>query len=215
MLEKYPDIDSFKNYLKKDASIIHSPHFENAVVKIQRGKENELSVAEKESVKMFRVRVNTADRPPTAAAPSRNERLSFAEQSLKRQKLEEGGSKPARRVNNTDNSRYIDLSHIGATSNVVERLFSLAGLVLTSRRKSMSPLHFEAVMMLHVNRSMWSIKTVIEAFRKLQKKENDAVIVNESDEDELEQHPDMFGRESDEEEEEDNEDANDMESEDD
>ena len=104
------------------------------------------------SVKMFRVRVNTADRPPTAAAPSRNERLSFAEQSLKRQKLEEGGSKPDRRVNNTDNSRYIDLSHVGATSNVVERLFSLAGLVLTSRRKSMSPLHFSKAWTQHGHR---------------------------------------------------------------
>ncbi len=57
-------------------------------------------------------------------------------------------------------NEYIDLGFIPPTSNIVERLFSAARLVLTDYRKSMSPYTFECVMFLKVNRGLWDSSLV-------------------------------------------------------
>ena len=151
-------------------------------------------------MKMLRVRGNNEGEGHSSASMPRSERMSFAEEILKRQKLVDERLTNAKITNLTENSRYIDLSHVGATSCVVERLFSQAGMVLTERRKSMTSQLFEAVMLLHLNRSMWSINTVIEALRKLKDREDgrDDVELIEDD-DENAQQPDMFDPDSDDE----------------
>ena len=57
-------------------------------------------------------------------------------------------------------NEFIDLSFIPPTSNIVERLFSAARLVLTDYRKSMSPYTFECVMFLKINRDLWDASLV-------------------------------------------------------
>ena len=61
---------------------------------------------------------------------------------------------------------YADLNFIPPTSNVVERLFSTARLVLTDYRKSMSPSTFECVMFLKFNSSLWDLNLVSKIIKE-------------------------------------------------
>ena len=61
---------------------------------------------------------------------------------------------------------YADLNFIPPTSNVVERLFSTARLVLTDYRKSMSPYTFECVMFLKFNSSLWDLNLVSKIIKE-------------------------------------------------
>jgi len=54
-------------------------------------------------------------------------------------------------------SKYIDLTWIPPTSNIVERLFSAARLVLTDYRKSMDDYSFECLMFLKTNKNFWDL----------------------------------------------------------
>ena len=57
-------------------------------------------------------------------------------------------------------NEFIDLSFIPPTSNIVERRFSAARLVLTDYRKSMALYTFECVMFLKMNRNLWDASLV-------------------------------------------------------
>jgi len=52
-------------------------------------------------------------------------------------------------------SEYMSIYWIPATSNMCERLFSRARLVLSDYRKSMSPVTLEALLFLNCNRRLW------------------------------------------------------------
>jgi hypothetical protein len=67
-------------------------------------------------------------------------------------------SKPARLVQ-SDNYRLT--KHILSTTNIVERLFSLAKLALTDHRKHMTPRHPELLMFLRTTRSLWNWKLLL------------------------------------------------------
>ena len=62
-------------------------------------------------------------------------------------------------------SRYRSLNHLLPTSNIVERLFSRAKLVMTDQRKSMTPYHLECVLFLRCNYFLWNPSTVDEMLR--------------------------------------------------
>ena len=62
--------------------------------------------------------------------------------------------------------RYFNLSYIPPTSNVVERLFSSARLVLTDYRKSMTDYTFECVMFLKLNSEKWNVDSVAKLLEK-------------------------------------------------
>jgi hypothetical protein len=64
-------------------------------------------------------------------------------------------------------TKYIPVHWIPHSSNDVERLFSRCKLTLGSLRTSMSPTHFEQVIMLYTNESLWSISTVNKAVQRL------------------------------------------------
>lgn len=57
-------------------------------------------------------------------------------------------------------NQYVNIDWIPATNSVVERAFSRAGIVLSDLRLRMTPLHFECVMMLYMNKKYWNIATV-------------------------------------------------------
>ena len=61
-------------------------------------------------------------------------------------------------------SKYIDLTQIPPTSNIVERLFSAARLVLTDYRKSMDDYSFECLMFLKTNNTFWDLALFNEIY---------------------------------------------------
>jgi hypothetical protein len=139
MLKYYP---SMEYHLSKDGKIVHSPEFENAIVKVIEDELNTLNTSEKESLEPLRKSNNAAvEHSPIIHG------TQIAIQALKKKKI------------NVQNE-YIDMSFIPPTSNIVERLFSAARLVLTDYRKSMSPYTFECVMFLKINRKLWDSSLV-------------------------------------------------------
>ena len=62
-----------------------------------------------------------------------------------------------------DSNPYIDCSFILATAVIVERLWSVAGRLLSATRRSMTPEIFEAILFLHINRDFWDDELVYKA----------------------------------------------------
>jgi hypothetical protein len=61
-------------------------------------------------------------------------------------------------------SPYVNCNFIYGSAAKVEWLWSIAKTILSSNRASMSPLVFESLLFLRVNRRFWDIKTVTEAY---------------------------------------------------
>ena len=97
------------------------------MIKVLEGKESALKGPEARALARF-------ERSENDVTESDGDQvLSFADQFL-------------RESESNTSSRYIDLRWIPATSNEVERLFSRAGLVLTSRRRAMHPTTLESLL---------------------------------------------------------------------
>ena len=58
------------------------------------------------------------------------------------------------------------MNHVAPTSNIVERLFSRAKLVMTDQRKIMAPYRLELFLFLRCNKILWSAATVDLIFEK-------------------------------------------------
>jgi hypothetical protein len=52
------------------------------------------------------------------------------------------------------------MKHLLPTSNIVERLFSRAKIILADRRKRMSPYHLELLLFLRINRDLWNANDI-------------------------------------------------------
>ena len=57
-------------------------------------------------------------------------------------------------------SAYRSVKHLYSTTNIVERLFSRAKIVLSDLRNRMTPRHLEDVLYLRVNRRFWNELTI-------------------------------------------------------
>ena len=141
MLKHYP---SMNYYISSDGGIVHSPDFEIAIVKVIEDEVNSLDSTRKELLKPFRQENNAS--AGVGISPVKPD-TPYALQDLKKK----------RKVLNNE---FIDICFIPPTSNIVERLFSAARLVLTDYRKSMSPYTFECVMFLKMNRKLWDASLV-------------------------------------------------------
>jgi hypothetical protein len=145
-----PRYGSFMSkYLARDAKIIESPDFENAIVKVMRGEEASLTEAEKASIHPFL--------KPISTNLAEEESVSLAEVAEREEKR--------RRLDRTT-SKYCDLSFINPTSNDPERLFSYAKLTNSDLRMSMTPKNFEARVFLKYNREYWNLNAVRNMFLK-------------------------------------------------
>ncbi|KAG6942800.1 hypothetical protein JG687_00018849, partial [Phytophthora cactorum] len=128
---------SLKVKLSATASIVHSPTFEAAVVKVINGEVARLTTSDRKAVKRFEV--STATTNAGSKRKQRNdeeEKLEedFTSSVLRAKKV--GGAKPA-------SSAYVKLlEKLPPTSNSCERLFSQAKLVLTPQRATMLPVNF-------------------------------------------------------------------------
>jgi hypothetical protein len=144
-----------ENYLSKNARIIHNKNFENAVVKIQSLKESTLSQSEKQAISRYLIVDNEPEGERNADEEDEEEELNFAQNLL-------AEARASKRRIMLSRSKYRNLAHIEPTSNMVERLFSRAKLIMTDHRKSMSPRNLELLLYLICNRSLWNVLTIQE-----------------------------------------------------
>ncbi|ETK86180.1 hypothetical protein L915_09165, partial [Phytophthora nicotianae] len=129
---------SFASYLEPNAGIVHSPDFESGVVKrLSRGERAVLQPLKKPS-------------KPSAPAPEPT-KMGFADRILKR-----------RRTQSTS-CEYGLLDIIPPTSNIVERLFSSASMMLRYERSRLSPFTLEMILFLRVNDAFWDVASYNQA----------------------------------------------------
>jgi len=155
LLDEYPIMSE---HLKPGARIVHSPSFENGVVKVING--TKLTSAETAAVATFEVAEDPAAhrgaaRGAAASRPKRKAReLGYAELVLtagrKQRRGEHGPTYDAL------------LSMIPPTSNACERLFSESKMILTPQRSSMRAANFEMLAFLRANRSMWNVTSLVD-----------------------------------------------------
>lgn len=155
------------SHIKVGSSVVNNPHFENGIVKIQGGSESDLTNPEKDAVKIFMI---ATDEPiGTPGTIGMGTTVGFAENLLlnaqqnKRQKV----------------SIYRSTRHCTCTSNVCERLFSLAKLLLSPLRKSMSPDTLNMLLVLKANKQLWTDARIIQIILdtlKTDAKSNDMAI---------------------------------------
>ncbi len=141
VIDKFPETS---RRLSPRADIVHSPTFENAIVKLQQNNVVGLTVDERKQVSLI-LEQNSEYIP-------HDERLSFAERVLKRQKCNERFT----------NGTYLDTRFLLPTTNICEQLFWKVGIVLTDRRKRLNPANQELQIFLHLNRDLWDRTAVNE-----------------------------------------------------
>jgi hypothetical protein len=147
LIEQVPELEK---YLAPNAEIVHSPAFESAVVKLQKGEP--LSASDKVQLAIFKqadVVVNNVE-----------ENLTFEEEILRdvdatKRAAARGGM-----------AEYRSTFHVSPTSNIVERLFSRAGLIMRPNRRQMDPSTLEMLLMLRLNKDMWSEGTLQDIIDK-------------------------------------------------
>ncbi|KAH9134321.1 hypothetical protein LEN26_006825 [Aphanomyces euteiches] len=135
LIDLYPTMAS---HIGRDASIVESPSFENAIVKLQNGEP--LDIIDLSALARFEVDAGL-DLEETGDT-------DYATQLLKK----------ARSVKS---KKYDDtLLFVPPTSNCVERFFSQAKLVLNPLRQSLLPVNLEAVLFLKMNSQFWNLDLV-------------------------------------------------------
>ncbi len=108
-----PLIQVIGSHIKPCSDVVHSPDFENGIVKIQGSVEDTLTAAEKRAIKIFLI-----EGEQTEAETAQSEDLGFADQLL----ASSSSRKRARERAKT--SAYRNTRHVHPTTNAVERLFS-------------------------------------------------------------------------------------------
>lgn len=131
-------------YLAADAQIIHNKHFENGIVKLQRGDEKLLSKEEKKAISVFRLDATTVVDEHVSSGGFMDK--VFAKQA-KVQK----------------HSNYRCVNHVSPTSNICERVFSRGKLIFTDQRGSMDPSTFEDILIMRYD-DMWDMYLVQEIY---------------------------------------------------
>lgn len=163
---KYP-----LSQLKTTSVLVNNPSFENGIIKIQSGCEDRLTRAEKEAVSLYLKNVVDAvgDEEKESELPGQAQAyadsiLSEAQQS-KRQR--------------TDTTKYRTTIHVLPQSNLCERLFSHAKIIMADRRKHMKPQTLNDVLLLKANRQLWSASVIQDIL-------NDPMNLEDADDDDSE-----------------------------
>ena len=130
-------------------------NFIKAVLKVMREEESNLLPAEAATLTIFLL----VEETPTATA----------DQSPKKKMKERLAEMKAARLNVGHlKSKYllaIKRAILGSAAEV-ERVWSMAGRVLTKDWASMSPLVFKCIMYLKYNKELWSLADVVEANKR-------------------------------------------------
>lgn len=146
------DYPSMRRYLAKDAAIVQDHQFESAVVKLLNGKEEDLTDLERSAATTCRL-ATTSHHVEDAQESEEVSHMPYFEQiEAKRRKM-------------NIRAEFIVPDFLPATSCSAERAFSAARWVLTDIRKRMSPILFEAILFLKLNRRLWDLNTVAKAMK--------------------------------------------------
>ena len=111
------------------------------MVKIQGNIENTLTDDEKYSAQIF-LKGGINEEPEVNST-------SFVQSTLQ-----------AAQLKNSVHKQYNSTKHVSPTSNLCERLFSRASLILTPNRRSMDPETAETIIMLRFNKDLWDAEFV-------------------------------------------------------
>ncbi|GMF46637.1 unnamed protein product [Phytophthora fragariaefolia] len=141
LLKQKPEL---KRYLGAGGSIVANPDFEAACVKIQLDKQHLMSRHEMLSVQSF---VRQPKRSPILTSSDATTE-SFASSVLKKARLQ------------STKSTYVQVDTIPPTSNLAERLFSVARAMYSLHRHSLLPVSLEMILFLRTNRSYWDAQTL-------------------------------------------------------
>jgi len=82
-------------------------------------------------------------------------------------------------------SRYRRFDHVSVTSNVVERLFSRAKIIMNPYRKHMDPFHLELLLFLRYNKEYWDAEDIE---RLMTRSTNSSISANDGDADEASEY---------------------------
>ena len=132
--------------LSTNSPIVSNPDFEKGIVKIQTGRSTELTLNESIAVSSLNLNI----RETVELVDNVNEEnMSFAMRALKRARLTSAPS-----------DKYVNTRFLLPTSNICERLFSVAGKTLSDNRKSILPSNLEQQIFLNANSDLWGLKDV-------------------------------------------------------
>lgn len=138
--------------LSPTAEIIHSPAFETAVCKVQSLDERSLNVNEKKAVRRFLIEDDDTVENSDEDEPNEDSVTDWAQDAI--------DDTEARKRQRMFLSKYRSMKHVSPTSNVCERIFSRAKLIMRPHRKHMSPFHLEMLIFLRCNKVLWDETTV-------------------------------------------------------
>ena len=155
--------------------------FENGVLKIQKGAEDELTDQEIEACEILRINLNEGDDDNNDEDNDDSDNNDSDEDGGRI--MSEVHRRKALRNGNSDNeSDYGNINFIYCSAAEVERLWSLAKHILTDERKGMMDAdNFEALLYLKVNCLYWNAMDVAEADRERARKEAESRRGSESE----------------------------------
>jgi len=140
------------HYIKLESTESPDHVFESGVIKIQRGQADDMTDAERAACAHLKSG-DSQGGSVTSQEPTDVTTMSMKDlfrSSLKRRRV---GSK----------TEYMNLDFILGSTSEVERLFSVAGNILTTGRRSLTPMMFESLLFLKVNRDYWDESNVAAA----------------------------------------------------
>lgn len=163
-------------YIASDSEKLPDVHFLSGVCKIQMNQTGLMTIQEKEACEHLKIVPpdDLQEPQPAANLPTMAEQLKQISESNKRQRTE---------------TEYINADFILGSAAEVERLWSICKYILTNQRKSLTPLMFEALTFLKVNKRFWDlpmVQTAIHMNRTAKVKkgiEEDMAVLEASDED--------------------------------
>ncbi len=149
VMEDYAESD---HYLSVNAKVVHNPEFEPGIVKILNSHVADLTATEMDSVQCLKLEHVASFEAECTTSVSDN--LSIAARARKKS-----------RISMVQMNQYVDPRFILPTTNICERLFSVAGNALSDRRQGIFPANFEKQMFLKVNQELWGIDEINEMVR--------------------------------------------------
>ena len=157
LLTKYGDLYELTQ-LKDNSELVTNPDFENGIIKIQKelSDRNRLTLREKNAVSRYlKTNADAAD-GQEEKEKEEVEELGFADTIIAEAEREH----KRRRVVAVADDRCVSTIHVLSQSNLCERLFSLAKLVMTDRRQSMRPSTLNNLLILKLNHKFWTVSDI-------------------------------------------------------
>jgi hypothetical protein len=143
--------------LKANSELVTHPDFEKGIIKIQKGldERNKLTSREKNAVSRYLKIIAGASNNSLEVEDEIVENLGFADACIADAEREQ-----KRRRIDTVADAYLPTAHVLSQSNLCERLFSLAKLIMTDRRQSMHPSTLNDLLLLKLNHKLWAVSDI-------------------------------------------------------